>query len=102
MLEILHQISITCFFASYAVALLLELTRLIGPLPGRVPAVLTMMGLGLFTHISYLFLRAVDLPVDDDRGLLSSWAEWSLLLSLGLAICFVTVSYTHLRAHETS
>ena len=89
MLEILHKITITCFFASYLVALLLELTRFVGPFRGRVPAVLTMMGLGLFTHVSYLFLRAVDAPTDGGRGLLSSWAEWSLLLALGLAICFM-------------
>lgn len=89
MLEILHKISITCFFASYLVALLLELTRFVGQFRGRVPAVLAMMGLGLFTHVSYLFLRAVDAPTDGGRGLLSSWAEWSLLLALGLAICFM-------------
>jgi ABC-type uncharacterized transport system permease subunit len=88
-LEILHKISITCFFASYLAALLLELTRFLGPLRFRTQAVLTMMALGLFTHISYLFLRALDLPTDGERGLLSSWAEWSLLLALGLAICFV-------------
>ncbi|WP_372896423.1 cytochrome c biogenesis protein CcsA [Stieleria sp.] len=88
MLGILHQISITCFFTSYLVALLLELTRFFGQFRFRMPAVLTMMGLGLFTHVSYLFLRAIDLPVEDGRGLLSSWAEWSLLLALGLAICF--------------
>ncbi|QDV47986.1 Cytochrome C assembly protein [Stieleria neptunia] len=88
MLGILHQISITCFFTSYLVALLLELTRFFGQFRFRMPAVLTMMGLGLFTHVSYLFLRAIDMPIEDGRGLLSSWAEWSLLLALGLAICF--------------
>ncbi|MCO8121722.1 cytochrome c biogenesis protein CcsA [Stieleria sp. TO1_6] len=87
-LEFLHKISITCFFTSYLVALLLELTRFVGQFRFRTPAVLVMMGIGLFTHVSYLFLRAVNLPVDDNRGLLSSWAEWSLLLALGLAICF--------------
>ena len=98
MLEILHKISVTCFFGSYLVALLLELTRLIGPMRARVPAVLAMMGLGLFTHISYLFLRVFDAPVRQDRGLLSSWAEWSLLLALGLAICFMIA---YLRRSDT-
>lgn len=98
LLETLHKISISCFFASYSVALLLELTRFFGPFRGRVPAVLAMMGLGLFTHISYLFLRAVDLPADDNRGLLSSWAEWSLLLALGLAIFFV---FAYIRRSDT-
>lgn len=88
-MEILHEISIKCFFASYFLALLLELTRFFGQFRWRMPAVLAMMALGLFTHVSYLFLRALDLPVEGDRGLLSSWAEWSLLLALGLAICFV-------------
>lgn len=88
MLEILHQISVTCFVSSYTLALLLELTRFFGQIRLRVPAVMTMVGLGLFTHISYLFLRVIDVPIDDNRGLLSSWAEWGLLLALGLAICF--------------
>lgn len=87
-LDALHKISVTCFVGSYVVALVLELTRFIGPIRGRMPAVLTMMGLGLFAHISFLFLRVIDSPVDDRRGMLSSWAEWSLLLALGLAICF--------------
>lgn len=89
MLEILHKISVTCFFTSYLVALGLELTRLFGPFRFRTPAVLFMMMLGLFTQVSYLFLRAFDTPLPDDRGLLSSWAEWSILLALGLALFFV-------------
>lgn len=89
MLEILHKISVTCFFTSYLVALVLELTRLFGQFRFRTPAVLFMMTLGLFTQISYLFLRAFDTPLPDDRGLLSSWAEWSILLALGLALFFV-------------
>lgn len=89
MLDVLQKISVTCFFASYSVALLLELTRFVGQFRFRTPAVLTMMSLGLFTHVSYLFLRALYAPAEADRGLLSSWAEWSLLLALGLAVCFL-------------
>ncbi len=88
-LEILHKISVSCFFASYLVALLVELTRFTGQFRYRVPVVLVMIGVGLFTHISFLFLRVIDAPVDGQRGLLSSWAEWSLLLALCLAIFFV-------------
>jgi len=88
-LDVLQKISVTCFTASYSIALLLELTRLVGQYRFRTPAVLTMMGLGLFTHVSYLFLRVLYSPAEADRGLLSSWAEWSLLLALGLAICFL-------------
>ncbi|KAA5538764.1 cytochrome C assembly protein [Roseiconus nitratireducens] len=97
-MDILRQISVTCFFSSYVVALLLELSRLIGSFRFRTPAVVVMMVIGLFTHISYLFLRALDSGLEDDRGLLSSWAEWSLLLALGLAICFLIA---YLRRPDT-
>ncbi|MEO1614774.1 MAG: cytochrome c biogenesis protein CcsA [Planctomycetota bacterium] len=89
MLETLHKISVTCFFTSYSLALLLELTRFVVSSRFRVPAVLTMMGLGLFTHVSFLFLRALDTSPEAGSGLLSSWAEWSLLLALTVAVFFV-------------
>lgn len=89
MLDILHKISVTCFFTSYLVALVLELSRWIGQYRFREPAFLFMMGLGIFTHVSYLFLRVFDSRIDESGGLLSSWAEWSILLALGLAICFL-------------
>ncbi|MEL6109777.1 MAG: cytochrome c biogenesis protein CcsA [Planctomycetota bacterium] len=93
MLDVLHKISVTCFFTSYLVALLLELSKVVGELRFRTAAVLGMMGIGIFTHVSFLFLRAIDVAVEDDRGLLASWAEWSLLLALGLAICFVVAYF---------
>ncbi|MEO1528539.1 MAG: cytochrome c biogenesis protein CcsA [Planctomycetota bacterium] len=96
--DVLNKISVTCFFTSYLVALLLELSKVFGTFKWRTPAVLGMMGIGIFTHVSFLFLRVVDLAVEDDRGLLASWAEWSLLLALGLAICFVI---GFLRQRET-
>lgn len=89
MLETLHKISVTCFFTSYSLALLLELTRFVVSSRFRVPAVLTMMGLGIFTHVSFLFLRALDTSPEAGSGLLSSWAEWSLLLALTVAVFFV-------------
>ncbi|MCC9600876.1 cytochrome c biogenesis protein CcsA [Stieleria sp. JC731] len=92
MLEILHKISVACFFTSYLLAYALELSRLVVSFGARSAIVLVMMALGLFTQISFLFLRVIDVPVDEKLGLLSSWAEWSLLLALGLAI-FFTVAY---------
>ena len=60
MLAILREISVTCFFTSYLVVLVLELLRLLGRIPGRGLAVIVMMVIGLFTHVCYLTLRAVD------------------------------------------
>ncbi|MEM6468140.1 MAG: cytochrome C assembly protein [Planctomycetota bacterium] len=89
MLETLHKISVTCFFSSYVVALLLELTRFISSNRLRVPAVVGMMVIGVFTHVSFLFLRVIDAASANESGLLSSWAEWSLLLALLVAVLFL-------------
>ena len=56
MLTILRGISITCFFTSYIVVLVLELLRIWGRIPGRGIAVILMMSIGLFTHVMYLAL----------------------------------------------
>ncbi|QDT62797.1 Cytochrome C assembly protein [Stieleria bergensis] len=88
-LSVLLNVSVTCFFLAYLVALLLELSRVRWTIPGRFVAVLLMMSVGLLAHVSYLFLRVINSPTGNSSGLLSSWAEWSLLLALGLAICFL-------------
>lgn len=98
MLAILSKISVTCFFASYVVVLVLELLRLFGRIPGRTFAVIAMMGIGVFTHVTYLLLRAIDETGGEDAGLLASWNEWSLLISLGLAISFLVL---YLRRPDT-
>jgi len=91
MLSILREISITCFFTSYLVVLVLELLRLGGRIPGRALLVIVMMAVGLFTHVCYLLLQASSEAVAGDRsevGLWATWSDWSLLLALGLAVCF--------------
>lgn len=91
MLAILREISIPCFFTSYLVVLVLELLRLAGRIPGRALLVIVMMVVGLFTHVCYLLLQASAGGVDGDGneiGLWATWSDWSLLLALGLAVCF--------------
>ena len=97
MLAILREISVTCFFTSYLVVLVLELLRLLGRFPGRGLAVIVMMAIGLFTHICYLVLQAAD-GGPSNVGLLATWSEWSHLLALGLAVCFLVL---HLRRPDT-
>lgn len=90
MLAIVREITITCFFASYLVVLVLELLRLWRPIPGRGLLVVVMTGIGLFTHVSYLFLRAApEASLNADIGLLASWSDWALLLALVLAVAFL-------------
>ncbi|MAI34179.1 MAG: cytochrome c biogenesis protein CcsA [Rubripirellula sp.] len=102
MLAFLSEISITCVFASYFVVLVLELLRLLGRLPGRRLFVITMMSVGLFTHVCYLLLRATTLEgvagQSQEVGLLATWSDWSLLLALGLASAFFVL---YLRRPET-
>ncbi|TWU37379.1 cytochrome c biogenesis protein CcsA [Novipirellula artificiosorum] len=98
MLAFLSKISVTCFFASYFVVLVLELLRFFGKIPGRGLAVVVMMSLGLFTHVCYLVLRVVARGGTSEIGLLASWYDWSLLLALGLAICFLSF---YLRRPDT-
>ena len=88
MLAILREISITCFFTSYLVVLVLELLRLLGRIPGRGLLVIVMTVIGLFTHICYLLLRATATNGSSpgDAGLLATWSDWALLLALGLAV----------------
>ena len=85
MMSVLQQISMTCFFSSYLVVLVLEGLRVLGRIPGRALAVIAMMAVGLFTHVVYLSLRANS----GGGAVLASWTDWSLLVALGLAIAFV-------------
>lgn len=101
MLAILREISITCFFTSYLVVLVLELLRMLGRIPGRGLLVIVMMSVGLFTHVCYLLLRATQSPAGAEAAetsLLASWSDWSLLLALGLAVCFFVL---YLRRPDT-
>ena len=91
MLAIVREITITCFFASYLIVLVLELLRLLGKIPGRGLLVIVMTLIGLFTHICYLFLRATPSTGAADVGLLASWSDWALLLALVLAVAFLVL-----------
>lgn len=109
MLPMLHQISITCFTTSYAIVLAIELLRLVGRhLPGRGLAGLVMMAVGIVTHIMYLTLRATaDIPGARtgpdggpviEAGRLATWTDFSLMVALGLAICYFVL---YLRRPDT-
>lgn len=90
MTGVLRDISVTCFFSSYLVVLALELLRLTGRIPGRAIAVIVMTIVGIFTHVVFLSLG----HEQGGGGVLATWSEWSLLIALGLAICFF-VNYLH-------
>lgn len=99
MIDLLREISVPCFLTSYIVVLVLELLRLAGRIPGRALLVIVMMAIGLFTHVCYLILQVSGgAESTDDAGLWATWSDWSLLLALGMAICFYVA---YLRRPDT-
>jgi len=99
MQSFLGGISITCFVGSYVVAMLLDISRSVGKLPGRAMLTIGFTVAGLFTQAVYLIVRAVGENESGDRGLLAGWHDWSLLVAWGLAACFLTL---YLRRPDTS
>ncbi|MEM6688869.1 MAG: cytochrome c biogenesis protein CcsA [Planctomycetota bacterium] len=81
----LHQISITCFATSYTVVFLVALVGVLRSgrsLPAASLLGWIMLGLGLFTHTTYLLLQR------DGPTLWASWSEWSMLTALLLALSY--------------
>lgn len=91
MQQFLSGISVTCFVGSYIVAMLLELTRVFGKLPGRGLFTIIFTMLGLFTQAVYLIVRAVGEQASGEVGLLAGWYDWSLLVAWGVAASFLTL-----------
>jgi len=84
----LSEITIKCFFASYVVVLLLELSRLRFRLPARHLVTMMMAGAGLFAHTAFLWHRA---HLELKTGLpLSSPSDWYLVAAwLAILACLV-------------
>ncbi|MEC7564541.1 MAG: cytochrome C assembly protein [Planctomycetota bacterium] len=86
----LTRISLSCFALSYAVALILEISRLFFQIRIRSVAIFAMMIAGLFTHSTYLWLK---FQADFAGGTpLASWYDWCLVVSLALAVTYTVVA----------
>ncbi len=92
----LSGITITCFAASYAVALALELARLIVRAQIRTALMVGFVVAGLGAHAIYLCIQIRnDLP----RGVpLASWYQWCLMAAWVLAAIYLIVSLRRPRA----
>jgi ABC-type uncharacterized transport system permease subunit len=83
----LSGISIVCFSSSYAVVLVLELTRLLFRSRVRWSLTLAFAAAGVFAHTVYLYYRAVNaagVPLSSQRDwyLLAAWALAAIYLYL--------------------
>lgn len=84
----LSGITITCFAASYAVALALEVSRFFLRARARMAITVGFTLAGLLAHSIYLYsLAAAELPLQ--AGVLSSWYDWCLLAAWVLAVAYV-------------
>ena len=87
MAAILSGITFTCFAASYAVALLLEISRLFFRMPVRLVVMIGFAAAGLFAHSVFLWQHATAPQV---AGLpLSTWEDWHLLAAWILAATYL-------------
>jgi len=85
----LAGISITCFAASYAVALALEITRLFFRSGVRGALMIGFAGAGLFAHTLYLTYRALQEP----SAPLSSEFDWYLLAAWLLTAIYLYLTF---------
>jgi ABC-type uncharacterized transport system permease subunit len=91
----LSGITITCFAASYAVTLGLEITRLFFRLRVRWVVMIGFAAAGLFAHSLYLW-RLTQQELSDVGGVpLSSWYDWCLVVAWVLAATYLGLACRH-------
>jgi hypothetical protein len=83
----LTHVHLSCFVASYAVALLLELSRLVLRSPARILGTLGFTAAGILAQTIYIALRTSSSP--DQAPPLSGWFDWLLLVAWGVAIAYL-------------
>jgi ABC-type uncharacterized transport system permease subunit len=98
-MSMLSRVSIVCFAGSYAVALALELTRLLFRSGVRGAVMLGFAGAGLFAHTVYLFYRIAESyqAAGSVSSPLSSKQEWYLIAAWLLAIVYLYLTCYHPR-----
>lgn len=87
----LSGVGIICFAASYAVTLVLEVSRLFFRSGVRGAVMVGFAGAGLLAHSLYLYHRASDAGA----SFLSSRQDWCLLAAWGLAVAYLGLVWHH-------
>ncbi len=86
-------VGIICFAASYAVALALEVSRLLFRSSVRGAAMLAFAAAGLVAHTAYLYYRGVQAV----GAPLSSEKDWYLLAAWALVAVYLYLSFYHAK-----
>lgn len=87
----LHGVGIVCFAGSYAVALILELSRLVFRSAIRGVVMLGFATAGLVAHTAFLYHQAVEMPGSP----LSSPREWYLIAAWLLVVVYLYLTCYH-------
>jgi len=88
-----EEVKISCFAASYAVALALEISRLAFRSGVRGAVMLGFAGAGWLAHTAYLYHRAIGAPGSP----LSSERDWYLIAAWVLVSAYLLLVYYHPR-----
>ena len=93
----MSRVSIICFAASYAVALLLELSRLVFRSGIRGAVMIAFAAAGLFAHTTYLFYRILEFYHRPGTGgsPLSIKQEWYFIAAWLLVVVYLYLTYYH-------
>jgi ABC-type transport system involved in cytochrome c biogenesis permease subunit len=91
----LSRVGIICFAASYAIALALEISRLLFRSGVRGAVMLGLAGAGLVAHSAFLYYRAVHA----DGTPLSSFYDWYLLAAWVLVVVYLYLVWYHPTTH---
>ena len=84
------KISLSCFAFSYAIAMILEISRLFFRAPIRFLIIIGITIAGIFAHAIYLWLK---FQKDFSGGTpMASWYDWCLMVSLAIAITYVIIA----------
>jgi ABC-type uncharacterized transport system permease subunit len=86
-------VEIVCFAGSYAVVLLLELSRLLFRSGARGAAMVGIAAAGLVAHTAYLYYRAVKIP----GAPLSNAQDWCMAAAWVLIVVYLFLLFAHPR-----
>ena len=84
------KISLSCFAFRYAIAMILEISRLFFRAPILFLIIIGITIAGIFAHAVYLWLK---FQKDFSGGTpMASWYDWCLMVSLAIAITYVIIA----------
>ena len=95
-MDFLSKISVTCFAASYLVALICEISRLFFRLPIRWAVMFGFGVAGLLAHGIYIILQTN--MSSSASSPLGNWSIWCLLAALLLVASYLWLTYRHPNA----